>query len=409
MRVLVLWSDLPSPYCGWSLNAFHMMKHLSKKHEFTLIAFRDATDERRYTDDLLRYCHNLRTLDVSRRKPFLRLAYQLATNALSPKTPLSRKWFALLNFSFSPAMRREVENILATNEFDVIYTNMRMAHYVKDVPLPKVVHNLDCMTEAVRQFFVNASNPGMKLLRAIQYLKTKQYERTIPGKFDACIVLSPHDQGTLNSLCPKANIVLIPIGVDTQFFRPWNGQEEWPSLIFVGDMEHPPNIDAVLFFYNNIYKKIKEYLPKTKLYIVGRNPVREVCRLSLDKSVIVTGYVEDVRPYLSRSSIAIAPLVSGTGIKIKILEAMAMGKLVISTSVGSRGIDVSPGKNILIADDPQYFAKCTVEALFDETARQTMGHNGRLLVKAKYSWDAMADELDTLFRDIVKKHSRKQG
>ncbi|MCP4610423.1 MAG: glycosyltransferase [Planctomycetes bacterium] len=269
--------------------------------------------------------------------------------------------------------------------------------------MPKIIHELDCETEMIRQWSVNANNPGEKLLRWIQYVKAKRYESNILRKFDASIVLSTYDQDILNSLCPEANMVLIPLGVDTDFFEPLAEEEEWPSLAFVGDMNHPPNIDAILFFYDNIYGKIKETLSETKLYIVGRNPTKEIYNLSSDESVTVTGYVEDVRPYLARSSVSIAPFVSGTGIKNKILEAMAMGKAVVSTSIGCRGINVSPNEDIIVADDPKEYADEVIRLLTDSLLRNNMGHNARKSMKTNYSWDKIAEQFDILFNQVVHK------
>ena len=165
-------------------------------------------------------------------------------------------------------------------------------------------------------------------------------------------------------------------------------------------MRSPHNVNAVLYFSDEIYPSIKEKIPDIKLYIVGRNPPEKIRQLTLDESIIVTGYVEDVRPYLSKSSIIVVPMLSGTGIKNKILEPMAMKKPVISTSIGARGLDVTSGDNIVIADHPMEFAINVVELLNDERLRRKIACNGRKLVEIKYSWEKMSDMLNNVLESV---------
>jgi sugar transferase (PEP-CTERM/EpsH1 system associated) len=392
----MLWSDLPNPYTGACIPAFNLMKYLSQIHEITLLTFQATTKENRYKEDVSKFCASIEVLPLEEPKSMLKLFLFVAMNTLSPQNLLSKNP-VLLEYYYSPQMQKKVRNLLATRKFDLIYTDMRMAHYVQEVTLPKVVHELDCMTEMYRQWYDNAQNLAMKLFQGIQYLKIRNYEIKMLQIFDACICLSEYDGRQLKSLCPDIHLVVVPLGVDAEFFKPTSDQEEPLALLFVGDMRHPPNQEAVLYFHSQIYAKVRKDHPGIRLYIVGRNPSNEIQKLALDKSIIVTGYVDDVRPYLARASVVIAPFLSGTGMKIKILEALAMDKPVVSTSVGARGIDVTPNENIILADNPEEFAARVVELLRNETLRRRIACNGRKLVETSYSWKSAADKLNEIF------------
>jgi sugar transferase (PEP-CTERM/EpsH1 system associated) len=404
MKILALWHDLPSPYTGSSLPLFNLLRYLAQKHNITLLSFREMTQESRYTHDLNQYCELIEPIGITVPTSLAKQILYTARNTLSPQNLLSKNP-SLFNFYYSAKMQARIRDLLSTREFDLIYASGVMAHYVQAVHLPKVVHSYDCMTEMYRQKYLSMRNRVAELFWWLQYLRMKRYEGNTFRKFDACIVVSTREQKTVQTYFPDVNAVVVPNGVDSQFFTPVYEGEEWPALLFVGTMNYQPNVDAVLYFCSHIYERIKKDVSEARLYIVGRDPPKEVCRLSSDKSIIVTGYVEDVRPYLSRASVVVAPFVSGTtGIKAKVLEAMAMAKPVVSTSMGIQGIDVSPNENVLVAGEPEEFARQVIELLNNAQLRQRIGSNGRKLVVTTYSWEKTAERLEEVFKE-----SRNKG
>jgi sugar transferase (PEP-CTERM/EpsH1 system associated) len=408
MKILAIWHDLPSPYTGSSLPAFNLLKYLTQKHDVTLLCFKDVEEESRYNYDLNQYCEVVEPESITVPKSSLERILQNPADSLSPKNLFFAN-FRFMNFYYSSRMQRRINNLLSTRKFDLIYSSHLMTWYVLDVDLPKVVHEFDCVTEQSRQKYLLTKNLAMKFRWWLAYLAMKRAERNIFNNFDACIVVSPNEQKTLKSLFPKAKALVVPNGVDSEFFSPKYEQEEYPSLIFVGDMSYYPNVDAMLYFCSQIYEKIKNNLPETKLYIVGRNPANEIQRLSSDKSIIVTGYVEDVRPYLARASVVLAPFVSGTpGIKNKVLEAMAMAKPVVSTPIGTQGITMASSEHVIVAKEPDEFASHVVKLLYDEQLRQKIGHNARELVESSYSWETMAKQLDKIFTEEVDKYNSRK-
>lgn len=412
MKILMLWHDYPSPFSGGSLPAFNLLKNLGRKHNITLLCFKQATSESIYINDLNQYCEidepvNI-PFSITTPKSLLKQILYTIIITLSPQNLFSKNP-SFFNMSYSPKMQTKIKALLFSRDFDLIYSDGAMAHYVQNTNLPKVVHSFDCLTEQSRQKYLSMRNFGPRIFWWLQHLKLKRYEGGVFKKFDACIVVSTHEQETLQFLFPEINAVLVPNGVDSEFFKPFDDQEECLCLIFVGGMSYQPNIDAMLYFCSEIYPRIKADIPDIKLYIIGRDPAKEIRSLSIDTSITVTGFVEDVRPYLTHASVVLAPFVSGTpGIKNKVLEAMAMAKPVVSTSIGIKGIvGVTPGENIVLADDPDIYAKQVIKLLNDKPIRQMIGQNARKFIEKNYSWEKTAEMLNDVIEKAVSKYANR--
>ena len=190
---------------------------------------------------------------------------------------------------------------------------------------------------------------------------------------------------------------MVPNGVDTDYFKPMSVSSGKLSVIFTGGMAWHPNVDAVLYFYSEILPIVKKSVPELEFYVVGMNPVKAVRDLAADKSVVVTGFVPDIRPYLAQSAVVVCPLRISFGIKNKVLEAMAMGKPVVGTPPSYDGIDVSYGRDAIVARDPAEFAAKVVDFLKDGRMRAEIGQNAREFVEKKYSWERRALEYEQVF------------
>ena len=189
-------------------------------------------------------------------------------------------------------------------------------------------------------------------------------------------------------------IEVVPNGVDIDYFQR-NGSEQGVDgrIIFTGSMEYYPNVEAVLFFAQKCWPLIRERLPNATWQIVGKNPVIDVRKLAKLPGVTVTGSVADVRPYFTEAMVAIVPLLVGSGTRLKILEAMAMQKAIVSTSLGYEGLSVVPGKHLIAADQPEAFAQAVIELLNNPGKRQALGIASRVLVEAEYGWERCGDQL----------------
>ena len=245
------------------------------------------------------------------------------------------------------------------------------------------------------------SNLLRKLIFYSQYRSFMIYESRICNHFDMCVCVSEQDQRKLASLCPGVAMEVVPNGVDPDYFKPGESKVDEISLVFTGSMDWQPNEDAVLYFCDQILPFIRAKLPGAKFYIVGSNPTDRVLKLRTIQGVIVTGSVEDVRPYIVESTVYVVPLRIGGGTRLKILQALAMEKAVVSTSIGCEGLGLQPGKHLLVADDPEQFAAGTIQLIKDTSLRRELGENGRILIQEKYDWNIVVRKLDSVYRNLI--------
>jgi sugar transferase (PEP-CTERM/EpsH1 system associated) len=403
MKLLFLSHDIPSPAASDSVSLYYLIRSLSTiyGHHVTLISF---VSERSRIEDL----ELLKTVcSVENPVPIHwgslgTLLLKAVGNSLL-KLPCNLKNHLLVNeldYYYDRRMDQLIREALKTNQFDLIVSTRQMASYIVDVHTPKVVQPYDALSEWHRQ--VAASSRGLKRIQAsLRSALNESYERHIYVKFDACLVVTEQDKQRLESLNPRTRCIVIPNGVDTDYFAPINVDEQPSCLVFVARLKYAVPIANVLHFYNEVLPLIRHENPDVKLYLVGRDPAEAIRALSADPSVNVTGYVEDVRPYVAKSTVVISPDTLGTGIKNKVLEAMSMGKAVVTTKLGAQGIAVRNREHLVVADTPSDFAKETLSLLTDRSTRATLGANARKLVEEQYSWDSIAKTVNQLLTNIV--------
>ena len=306
----------------------------------------------------------------------------------------------LYSYYYLPEMQRRLFTMLAAENFDLIFVDdFVMLPYVLGLKIPKVVE-----VRAASKVAQESVGPEGKLSSRLvgllnSYVIRSAYESRYRD-FDACITVGSYDAEVLKSYLPGLNIHIIPYGVDTDYFKPIEAESDFPSLIFLGTFDDAKNVNDALYFYSTIYPMIRQQIPEIVLYLVGKNPPKEIESLSLDKSVVVTGYVEDTRTYVARSSVFISPIRVAAGIKTRILEAMAMGKPIVATPAGVRGVNVVSEENVIVASNSQEFAIKTIELLRHQGLRRRLGANARKTVEAYYSWENITDMLDELFHQV---------
>jgi glycosyltransferase involved in cell wall biosynthesis len=216
------------------------------------------------------------------------------------------------------------------------------------------------------------------------------------------LTVSETDRDAFGSFLGLEKLTVIPTGVDVEYFQATPGEEAANSLVFTGSMDWLPNEDAIFYFADAILPLIKQECPDVSLQVVGRSPSLKLQALAeLEKNIRLTGWVNDIRPFLVRGSVCIVPLRIGGGTRLKIFEAMAMGKAVVSTSVGAEGLAVRSGENILLADTPNDFAKSVASLLRDPKRRQQLGTAARTLVQENYSWTRVAEDFASTLHDVM--------
>jgi glycosyltransferase involved in cell wall biosynthesis len=401
VKILLICRELLLPSNAISLRAFYALKYLPQKygHSVILVAFKLQGKE--YLD-LTNYCRT-EAIDIpcwpglTSPQAFL---YGLRKLFSLPR--ISAWQFSFFNYSYSPEMDRRIKTLLDNNRVDIIVINHpSMLCYTLNKGVPTVLLESFALSEIALTEYRVERNWCKKIIRLLYYWQTRNYAKLYKG-INLLIAVSTRQRDTIRSHCPESNIAIIFGGADTDYLKTVEPETEFPSIAITGTMSGARNKTAVLYFYNEIYPLIKERISQVKLYIVGSNPEKEILRLSVDRSVIVTGYVDDLRPYLSRAWVVVAPLQEAFGVKIRVLQAMAVGKPVVSTSMGATGINVSPGENIILADEPREFADRVIGLLNDKQLRQKIGARARLLMKAEHSWENLTDKLNVLLEQVAK-------
>jgi glycosyltransferase involved in cell wall biosynthesis len=401
MKILIVCHSFPFPHTtnAISFRIFNLVKHLSEKygHNITIIAFYQKDNPKQYLE---KYCDEIMTVELPV-QPEKRYMYYI-TNYMRGLMygDISFQKKNIFDYNFSWEMQRKIKELLRTKDFDVIFVDdFSMVPYVSNVSLPKILTEIGNIPEVHYEAYRIERNIFKKASRVLLYLIAKNHERSYKN-FDAVIVTTEHVKDTLESHLSNLHIYIVPFGVDIDL-RFENSKEDFPSLLFLGTLGSIFNQRAVLYLYYEIYPLIKKQIPDLKLYIVGKDPPETILKLAADdSSVIITGYVKDIKPYLARSSIITLPI-HGFGIKTRLLEAMAIGKPVIISSEGIRGIDASPEENIITADDPKEFAERVIELLHNEALRKKIGANARKLMEEKYSWEKMADMLNEISNKVI--------
>jgi glycosyltransferase involved in cell wall biosynthesis len=229
------------------------------------------------------------------------------------------------------------------------------------------------------------------------YWRLQHYELHILRQFSAILVCSEQDASLLRELDETLEAYVMPNGVDLAYFHPQSTITTKKSLVFTGTFSYEPNVDAAVYFVEEILPLVREQYPEIELYLVGSNPHPRVKALAKDPRVIVTGYVDDVRPFVWDAAIVIVPLRMGSGTRLKVLEAMAMEKPLVSTSIGCEGISTVSDEHLLVANTPTEFAEAIGRLLREDGLPKALGRNGRRLVELQYSWEKTVLVLDDLF------------
>ena len=387
MRILVLCHDIPSMSVGATIPIYYMIKELSKVHQLNLISF----NSHRYDiTPLKEYLSDHKSIDI---KEYHSIKDQLIYTTKNMLSADNLKTRSILNYYYDKNMNRLIqENI---QDHDLIIADLPMAFYVKNVDKKKIVYAFDAVSDYNYQMYKKSDSITSRIYWYLNYLKINNYEKCY-DKFDRCIVVNKKDKELLEK---KLNVPVevVANGVDTEYFTN-NSSDENVRLVFLGDMSTPPNNDAVKYFTEEIYPLVLAE-KSIELYIVGRNPTEYVKGLNSDK-IIVTGSVDDVRDYLTKNAIFITPMISGTGIKNKILEAMSMQLAVVSTSCGISGIDAINEVEYLCADNSMDFKDAIIKLCDDADYRHYLTENARILVENKYSWNSSAEKINRIIEEI---------
>jgi len=394
LNILFLTPKVPYPPTdGGRIAVFEPLRHLSLRgHHITLLSL----GSRGHQDlaPLRQYCR-LEVVEHNTANRFL----PALLNLLSPIPYTISKYN-------SEAMARRMRRLLASEHFDLVHIeHLHMGHYLpiaKEFNIPVLLrqHNVESML--VERFWQKAQ--GIEWLYAwTQLVKLRHFEAKACEQADVSLTITDVDAERLRQLNARIKTAVVPAGVDTDYYRPIPDLEESNAIVFVGSMDWRPNVDAVMWFCDDILPRIERQVPGVKFYIVGKNPLRAVQRLADRGNVVVTGFVEDVREYFARGTVFVVPLRIGSGMRLKILQAMAMGRPVVSTSMGAEGIRATNGQAILLADEADTFAEHIVRLMTSSKFRVHIGDNARKVASDLYSWSRIVNLLETIYTQTMQR------
>jgi polysaccharide biosynthesis protein PslH len=306
----------------------------------------------------------------------------------------------------TPAQGHFIQEVTASSAWDIIiYENVGSLELVADTAgIPSVITLFDVQSVVYKRLRDLSPWSWEDYLFYIpELLKIRQHEKRHYSRFDAAITVSKHDETLINQLCSELPTAVIDNGVDTAYYQPCIGSETANYLAFVGGYNYPPNRDAVFYFTEKIFPQVKSAIPSAVFLLVGKDAPAELER---NPGVKAIGTVPDVRPYLHQASVIVVPLRAGSGTRIKILEALAAGKPVVTTSVGMEGLNVEDGRHLLVADSPEEFAKAVVSLLNNPGLRHRLGASGRKLVEQEYEWTNLTQRFERVLSTAVEKHER---
>jgi len=394
VKILFVGAYVPYPLdSGGRIRSFHLLRELSAQHDIHLLALEYGNTVRSGRGPLHELCRSVRTVPAPRRltghgQRFLR-ALRHPENVVMGRT--------------CAALEMELHSRLAEEVWDlVILDDMGVAKYVQQSsPLPVLWSKHNCEWLLLRgHAAIKRRHPLAWALAWCETVAVRRWEGQVAALAGRTIVVSQADRDALRSCAPAAVVDVVPNGVDATYFRPVETGET-NDVVFTGALFWYPNVDAVIWFASHIWPLIRREVPVARFAIVGREPAAEVQILGGLSGVEVVPNVADVRPYLARAAVCVAPLRCGGGTRLKILEALASGRPVVSTSVGVAGLELIGGRDLCVVDDPPAFAAACVELLRNPDLRTSLGQAGRRAVERRYDWGEALSPLCSICADLV--------
>jgi sugar transferase (PEP-CTERM/EpsH1 system associated) len=310
---------------------------------------------------------------------------------------------------YQPRFRSATEALTAREHFDLVFCDfLQTAFPLLEITLkPKVVfeHNVEFLLRK-RKWSVE-KHPLRKMVYGSEWRKTRPIEARVCRSFDHVFTVSEEDQQTIRREFAVDRVSTLPTGVDTDFFRPLGNPPLPGRMVFVGSMDWDPNEDGIVWFLGNVYPRIRQAIPNASFAIVGRNPSQRLRAIAAKTPAVeVTGWVPDVRPYLSQAAVVVVPLRIGGGTRVKIPEAMAMAKAVVSTPIGTEGLHFRDGAQIRIAEHPEVFSGAVAELLRNDSLRNVIGTAARQEVVSNHSWEEVVTRVEEVLERVASHDKR---
>jgi len=405
MRVLLLTQILPyPPDAGPRVKTWHVLKDmLAREHEVTLVSF-VRKDEKQHLNVLESLCKQVVAIPIRRSR-----LKDIRSWILSIVTGRS---FLIVRDDLRE-MRTVIKTLIDQNTYDIIYADqLSMTQFVP--PKKDGIHQPYRIFDAhnATWMIIDRMREGyawwLRPLLTAEMQRIKQYEGRIVREFDHTLAVTKIDRAALRAAVDGSHeagisvlgtISVIPIAVDTEDLIPVEQIPTSREILTLGTLHYKPNADGIRWFLRNVFPLVQGEIPEVRLTIVGKNPPDEFLALAreIPESVVVTGYVKDLAPHFERSALIVVPVLAGSGMRVRILEAFARGMPVVTTSIGLEGIEAHPGSDVMVADTPFAFASSVIQILRDTNLQNELSKNGRKLAMRRYDWRIALRAMDGVY------------
>lgn len=393
MKILMLTPYLPYPlFSGGQIRSYNLLKNLSKKHKITLFSFIRNENETKYVGKLKEFCADVKVF--MKRPPWSLTSLLLSFVTIYP---------LVVCMYIKKNLRKEIESAIAREHFDLIHaeTFYVMPNIPKNwIPTILVEQTIEYMV--YQHYTESVKFPPLKHLMNFDVFKIRYWEKKFWEIATKVVAMSNADKKVMQDLTPSLNVEIVPNGVDPIFFSPKkiNNSRPKKTVLFIGNFKWLQNREAVTVLVEKIWPIIKKSIPQAMLWIVGRFPTKDIKRYASD-SIIISPDIEDIREAYKSSDVLLAPIYGPGGTRYKILEAMACGLPVITTSTGIEGLGAKNSYDALICEDTVSLAHETIRLMTDDILYNKLAENARKLVEKKFNWKVIADDLDRIYKNAT--------
>ena len=367
------------------------MRQLARRHEVTLLSY--ATPEESEDADALAAELTVRVVERSATPTKAKRVAQLLS--IASQLPYACREVR------SHQMQSAIDELCGRVQFDVIQLESLPTGQFSLPAGPRTLldeHNIEY--ELLARQSEQERSTIRRAYNRVEHARVRRFEENTWKRVDGCLVTSERELEIIRLHAPGIAGAVVPNGVDLDYFHATDRPVEPFSAVFNGVLDYRPNVDAALYLLDEIWPLVLAVCPQARLSLVGRAPASQARRLRRT-GVMVTGEVADLRPHLERAAVVVVPIRMGGGTRLKVLESLALGKAIVSSSLGCEGISVTPGRDLLTADDPRSFAERILELFTNEPLSRELGRNGRALVEREYSWDLAGEQIESLLEALI--------
>lgn len=387
-QVLMVCAYLPYPGSGGGNLMFNLIRTLSQRHRLTVLSFYEHESELEHVAALAPYCENLEVI--------------YRGQSFEASDPFGLKPPEIIYEFYQAAMTRIIRKYLSSQKFDVMQCEfLQTAHFAGvGTGIPAVLTNHEVLSLAYRKRFRRTAwFSWEKLKNLIAWMRMLNYESGILKRLSAVVVLTEPEAEFVARYAPGVPVYRNPMGVDCEYFVPREGLTRPKNVAFVGNFRHSPNVTGAVWFVEKVWPCVRKVCPAAQLFLVGGNVPADLQKWNGKQDITITGQVDDVRPYLARAQVVVAPVFDGAGMRTKVLEAWAMGKPVVGTRLAFEGISAD-AMLYHVAEDADTFAASISRLMEDQGLTEQLGKQARELVLKSYSWEAFADTYDRIYQQI---------